>query len=55
MTLDAEEKAELDRMIERLQRHVSDLRAANQYNAAAHVGDTVQRLLVWQQTCDVSP
>lgn len=59
VTLDNEGKAELDRMIEQQRRVVELLRYGgtppHSAGAATAAGDVLQRLLVWQQTCDVSP
>lgn len=53
MRLSIVKKAELDGMIYNQQRVVSALRSAGLTDLAQTAGDVLQRLLVWQQTCDV--
>lgn len=53
MRLSIVRKAELDGMIQTQQRIVSTLRRAGATDLAQAAGDVLQRLLVWQQSCDV--
>lgn len=57
MTIDVVDKAALDRLIERQQRAIYDIGDQMGEGAPATITarDVLQQLLVWQQTCTVTP